>query len=126
MKIAVFGAISSTGRLVIDQGLPVHARHRDEPEQPELRVASSHVRSAVRQVLADHEDQEAAVRASGLDWTIVRPSAFVDDPQPGLRHGFGPAESGLTGKVGRAQVAEFLLAETRASGHVGQWVALSA
>lgn len=33
--------------------------------------------------LADHDDQEAAVRESGLDWTIVRPTGLRDTPPSG-------------------------------------------
>jgi len=32
----------------------------------------------LRRAFADHVAQEAVVEASGLDWTIVRPSAFTD------------------------------------------------
>ena len=34
----------------------------------------------LRPVFLDHERQEQLVRESGLDWTIVRPSAFTDGP----------------------------------------------
>lgn len=45
MKVVVFGATGSTGRLKL----------------------------ALKEVMADKEPQEAAVRQSGCDWTIVRP-----------------------------------------------------
>lgn len=32
----------------------------------------------------DHEAQEAAVKESGLDWTIVRPSGLTDEPRTGV------------------------------------------
>lgn len=64
----------------------------------------------LRPALADHEQQEKYVRASTLDWTIVRPSAFTDGPRTGdYRHGFGPEERNLTLKISRADIAEFLL-----------------
>jgi uncharacterized protein YbjT (DUF2867 family) len=37
----------------------------------------------LKPVFLDHELQEKLVRASGLDWTIVRPSAFADGPATG-------------------------------------------
>lgn len=37
----------------------------------------------LRPVFRDHERQEDLVRASGLDWTIVRPGAFADGPATG-------------------------------------------
>jgi putative NADH-flavin reductase len=64
----------------------------------------------LRPAYADHQQQEAYVRASDLDWTIVRPSAFTDGPRTGTyRHGFGAGETGLDLKIARADIAEFLL-----------------
>lgn len=64
----------------------------------------------LRPAYADHEQQENYVRASDLDWTIVRPSAFTDGPRTGTyRRGFSGAERGLTLKIARADIAEFLL-----------------
>lgn len=58
----------------------------------------------------DHEAQERAVRNSALDWTLVRPVNFANrNPAPGYRHGTGRPERPLKLKVGRAQVADFLL-----------------
>jgi putative NADH-flavin reductase len=63
----------------------------------------------LRAAYADHVRQEAVVRESGLDWTIVRPSAFTDGPRTGsYRHGFGP-ETKSALKISRADVADFLL-----------------
>lgn len=63
----------------------------------------------LRPVLKDHEVQEDLVRGSGLDWTIVRPSAFTDDHATGrYREGFGADERGLSLKIARADVAGFL------------------
>lgn len=60
-------------------------------------------------VFKDHEWQEAMVRDSGLDWTIVRPSAFTDDKATGrFKTGFGPGERKLTLKISRADVAAFI------------------
>lgn len=63
----------------------------------------------LRPVFRDHELQESLVRASGLDWTIVRPSAFTDGPAlSAFREGFRPDERGLRLRIARADVAEFL------------------
>jgi putative NADH-flavin reductase len=80
----------------------------------------------LRQAYADHVRQEEAVRESGLDWTIVRPSAFTDEAVPGVRHGFGTDTDGLRLKVSRADVAAFLLTEAERSEHLHDAVALSA
>ncbi len=64
----------------------------------------------LRRAYADHQAQEELVRASGLDWTIVRPGAFTDGPLTGTyRHGFAPTERDLKLKVSRADVAHYLL-----------------
>ena len=63
----------------------------------------------LRPVFKDHELQEKLVRVSGLDWTLVRPSAFTDKPQSGkLREGFGVREAGLSLKIPRTELATFL------------------
>lgn len=64
----------------------------------------------LKEAMADHELQERYVRESGLDWTIVRPAAFTDGNLTGAyRHGFAPTEKGLTLKISRADVADFVL-----------------
>lgn len=64
----------------------------------------------LRTAYDDHQRQEQAVTGSGLDWTIVRPSAYTDGPRTGsYRHGFGLDAEGLRLKISRADVAEFVL-----------------
>lgn len=80
----------------------------------------------LRPVHRDHELQETLVRESGLDWTIVRPSAFADGPATGrFRVGFGPAERGLALKISRADVADFLRRQVVAREDFGRAVAIS-
>lgn len=63
----------------------------------------------LRPVFRDHELQESLVRASGLDWTLVRPSAFSDGPATGAyREGFPPSERGLKLTIAKADIAAFL------------------
>jgi uncharacterized protein YbjT (DUF2867 family) len=63
----------------------------------------------LKPVFRDHELQEKLVRASGLDWTIVRPSAFEDGPaQGGYKEDFGPDERKLKLTIRRADIADFL------------------
>jgi putative NADH-flavin reductase len=64
----------------------------------------------LKQAYKDHELQEKHVAQSKLDWIIVRPAAFTDGSRTGsYRHGFGPNEPGLTLKISRADVADFIL-----------------
>ncbi|MFX0579931.1 NAD(P)-dependent oxidoreductase [Nocardia nepalensis] len=64
----------------------------------------------LRQAYADHVEQEEYVRASNLDWTIVRPSAFTDGPRTNtFRRGFDANEKGLSLRIARADIAAFML-----------------
>lgn len=80
----------------------------------------------LKQVHADHELQESFVRASGLDWTIVRPSAFVDGPATGrFEAGFGPEVRGLRLKIATGDIAAFLRGQVSGRGALGQAVSIS-
>ncbi|MET7770757.1 SDR family oxidoreductase [Nocardia sp. NPDC005366] len=64
----------------------------------------------LRKAYNDHVAQEQCVRASGLDWTIVRPSAFTDGPRTGgFRRDVPTDATGLTLKISRADIADFLV-----------------
>ena len=64
----------------------------------------------LRPAYADHQLQEEIVANSGLNWTLVRPSAFTDGPATNkYRHGFSPSVKGLALKIARADVAGFML-----------------
>jgi uncharacterized protein YbjT (DUF2867 family) len=74
----------------------------------------------------DHELQETLVSASGLDWTIVRPSAFTDGPATGqFATGFGPQKRGLSLKIPRADVADFIKRQLSDRGHLHSAVGIS-
>lgn len=59
---------------------------------------------------ADHEAQEAVVKSSGLDWTIVRPSGLVDTPGSGV-YNVGENIRAGTSRIPRADVAHLILNE---------------
>jgi len=83
----------------------------------------------LRPAYADHVRQEEVVRASGLDWTIVRPSAFTDAPAGSLgpmHQGFDGDARGLKLKIGRDDVAAFLLARAEDRTFLHQAVSISA
>lgn len=80
----------------------------------------------LRPVFLDHQVQETLVRESGLDWTLVRPSAFTDGPATGsFRHGFGATEPGLKLKISRADVAEFLVSQLKDATYLHRAVGVS-
>ncbi len=53
----------------------------------------------VRERMADKERQEAAVKASGRDWTLVQPVGLTDQP------GTGSALTSSNGEIGTSQIS---------------------
>jgi len=81
----------------------------------------------LKKVFKDHELQEQLVRASGLDWTIVRPGAFSDAPLGGeYREAFGPEQRKLKLTIGRADIAAFLKRQLTETTYLRRAVAISA
>jgi putative NADH-flavin reductase len=54
------------------------------------------------------EEQERLIKASDLDWTIVRPGGLTDGPRTGA-YRFGRDRSIKGGRISRADVADFVL-----------------
>jgi len=81
----------------------------------------------LRPAMADHQLQEDHIRASDVDWTIVRPAAFTDGPLTGAyRHGFkGTSREGLALKISRADVAHFMLQQLNSDIYLHQAPGLS-
>lgn len=70
--------------------------------------------------------QERKVRASDLDWTIVRPGALTNGrPRGTWRAGAGIGNPLWTVRIARADVARFLLDEVAAREHLRQTVAVA-
>ncbi len=66
------------------------------------------MKSVLRKPMEDKERQEALVKASPLDWTIVRPGGLTDGPPTGsYKSGLDPKIG--AGQVARADVAAFVL-----------------
>ena len=75
----------------------------------------------IKPVFKDHELQENLVYASGLDWTIVRPSAFIDGPATGsFKENFSSSERNLSLKISRADVANFLSHQSENASYLGR------
>jgi len=80
----------------------------------------------LRPVFRDHELQETLVRASGLNWTIVRPSAFTDGPATGAyREDVPPTERNLALKITRADLAGFLTRQLSDLGYMHRAIGIS-
>ena len=57
----------------------------------------------------DKERQEAAIRASSLDWVVVRPAQLTNDPARGSVRAATDLASVNGGKIARADVAKFVV-----------------
>ncbi|WP_424098593.1 NAD(P)-dependent oxidoreductase [Moorena producens] len=80
----------------------------------------------LRNVFADHQRQENYVFQSGLDWTIVRPGAFVDGNRTGkYRHGFPSNDKTSKLKISRADVADFIVKQLADDKYIHQTPSLS-
>ncbi len=66
--------------------------------------------SFLKSTRKDHEAQEAAVKTSGLDWTIIRPSGLTNEPRTG-NYSVGENIHAKTYQISRADVADLILNE---------------
>ncbi len=72
----------------------------------------------------DHEAQETAVKDSGLDWTIIRPSGLVDTPRTGI-YDAGENIPAKTSRIARADVADLILKELEQNTNIGKALTIS-
>jgi uncharacterized protein YbjT (DUF2867 family) len=63
----------------------------------------------LRKVYVDKDRQEAIVRASGLDWSLVRPSVLNDKPGHNTVRAITDLSDFHGGTISRADVASFVL-----------------
>ncbi len=67
----------------------------------------------LRNPFADHNEDEQTIKESNLDWVIVRPTRLTNQPRTGkYKTGVHLADSFPVGKIGRADVADFMLKQT--------------
>ena len=80
----------------------------------------------LRKVFADHQIQEQYVRHSNLDWTIIRPAAFIDGDRTGkYRHGFPGSDRTSSLTISRPDVADFILKQLSDNTYLGKAASLS-
>jgi putative NADH-flavin reductase len=65
----------------------------------------------LRKVYADKDCQQAIIRGSGLDWTIVRPAVLNDKPARGSVRALTDLSAFQGGAISREDVAGFILDE---------------
>ncbi|MBV1908845.1 MAG: SDR family oxidoreductase [Kangiellaceae bacterium] len=80
----------------------------------------------LKNVFQDHGVQEQIVNQSELDWTIVRPAAFIDQkPKKPVKVGFSFLEKKLSLTIARKDVADFLIAQVTSKQYIRDTPALS-
>jgi len=75
-------------------------------------AAKTFFRTVLKHVKADHEKQEDFVKASDLDWVIVRPSGLTDD-EAQRSYKLGATDDFQAGRIARADVADFMLKQSQ-------------
>jgi putative NADH-flavin reductase len=79
-----------------------------------------------RTIFEDKSRQEAQIRASALDWTIVRPAALADGPATGACAAYVLPDVAVARRVRRADVAAFIVDNVDASRYLRKSVLLTA
>jgi putative NADH-flavin reductase len=74
----------------------------------------------LKTIYEDKDRQEALIKASATDWTIVRPGFLTNGPLTGKYRVLTDVSGVTAGKISRADVAHFLLAELSANRYLGQ------
>jgi uncharacterized protein YbjT (DUF2867 family) len=74
----------------------------------------------LNQAYQDKERQETEIRASSIDWVIVRPAMLTDDPARGRVRSCTDLAGIKGGKVARADVAAFAVEQLTTNTFLGQ------
>src|SRR3954468_1513078 len=125
MRIAVLGASSGIGRQLVHQArmaghhVVAAARSIGSEPAPNLTPISGSILDpgVAERVVAGcdavawcvKDRQEALVKASGLDWTIVRPTLLTNGPRTGQYRVLTSFEGLHGGRISRADCADCLL-----------------
>jgi putative NADH-flavin reductase len=80
----------------------------------------------LKSAYADKDRQEALIRASGLDWTIVRPGFLTHGPLTGRYRVLTDLAGVTAGRISRADVAHFMLQELAENRYLRQTPLLTA
>lgn len=80
--------------------------------------------TVLQSIIAAKTEQERLIRASGLDWTIVRPGGLGDGPRTGVYQS-GTDPTLMAGLVSRADLAEFVLRQLSDSTYLHQCPAVT-
>lgn len=113
---AIVGAMHASGarRLIVVSGALIGPETR-------LGLVYALIRAMLpRRMLADRRRAEAAVRASGLDWTLVRPVRLTNGAARGRWRADPAARVGAFAGIGRIDAARAIVEALDAPETVGQ------
>lgn len=139
--VVSLGSTSPNPDYIVSQGTQVIVAAMQRLEQPQRIVVVSSIgvgdskdqvpfafkllmMSVLRKPMEDKERQEALVKASDLDWTIVRPGGLTDGPATGV-YQVGTDGKVQAGQITRADVAAFVLKQLSDDTYVRQAPAIS-
>lgn len=74
----------------------------------------------LKRVYDDKDIEEQIVRASGLDWTLVRPGLLTSDAAAGRYQVLTDPKSWRAGSISRGDVGEFLARQVEERTYIGQ------
>ena len=120
---AVIAAMEDVGvrRLIVQSSLGAGDSGAQMPAP--LRVLMNAV---LAKLLADHNAQEAAVFASDLDWTVIRPTGLKDKPATGTWRALEVSDEGtLSGSIPRGDVAACMLVSLGDDATIGKALGVS-
>lgn len=120
---AVIAAMEDVGvrRLIVQSSLGAGDSGAQMPAP--LRVLMNAV---LAKPLADHNAQEAAVFASDLDWTVIRPTGLKDKPATGTWRALEVSDEGtLSGSIPRGDVAACMLVSLGDDATIGKALGVS-
>jgi putative NADH-flavin reductase len=72
----------------------------------------------LRQVYRDKDREEAILKDSGLDWTIIRPGFLTNGPKTGKYRVITDLEGVKSRKISRSDVADFILRQAESSDYL--------
>jgi putative NADH-flavin reductase len=106
-------------RLVCETALGVG----DSSDQPGFFLRKIFIPLVLKNVFPEKEIQEEHIRKSGLDWIIVRPGGLTNGRKTSrYRHGL---DKNISGRISRADVAQFMLAQLESDRYLHQTPAIT-
>jgi uncharacterized protein YbjT (DUF2867 family) len=118
---SILGAMSSSG---VQRLVAVSAHGAAETHDRSLYSLA--LWASLADKMRDKEAMERLIRASDVDWTIVRPPALKDKPHTGSYRTGTELKIRLTSAIGRADLADFLVREATTPSYVHQFPRIAA